>query len=269
MRKIIWFLFISTFLSTVSLAQDGIYDFGGKSAGLANTSVTISDAYSVFNNIGALANVEKTTAFVGYRNLFGINELNTLAAGFVKPFKAGTLGVSFYRFGGELLSQQKASVGFSNKFGLVSLGANISYLQYSIETLGKSSAFVFEFGGLAEVTKQIKLGAYVFNLNQASLSNGSQQELPITMKVGVSYLPIEDLAINAEVLKQVDNEERIRVGLNYDVIKNFSIRTGIETNPVKGSFGLGFRPGRFLLDYAFSNHSVLGDIHDLSIGITL
>lgn len=269
MRRIVSFLFLSIVMSCYCFAQNGIYDFGGRSAGLGNSSVTISDAYSVFNNIGALARVEKITAFVGYRNLFGINELNTLAAGFVKPFKQGTLGVSFFRFGGDLFNEQKASLGFSNKFGLVSLGVNISYLQQTIETIGKSSAFVIEFGGVADVSKHLKLGAYVFNLNQASVATGSDEELPLTMKVGVSYLPIDELSINAEVLKQIDTEEKVRIGVSYDLIKNFSIRTGIETNPVKGSFGLGFKPGRFLFDYAFSNHSIVGDIHDISIGITL
>lgn len=269
MRKIISLLFLCLVMIFHCNGQSGIYDFGGRSAGMGNSSVTIADAFSVFNNIGALARVDKTTAFVGYRNLFGVNELNTLAAGFVKPLKPGTIGVSFYRFGGDLFNEQKASIGFSNKFGLVSLGANISYLQQSIETLGKSSAFVIEFGGLVDISKNLKVGAYVFNLNQASISTGTDEELPLTMKLGISYLPIDDLTINAEVLKQIDLEERVRIGVSYDLIKNFTIRTGIETNPVKGSFGLGFNPGRFLIDYAFSNHSVIGDIHDISIGITL
>ncbi len=255
--------------SFTGLAQDGIYDFGGKSAALGNASVTISDAYSVFNNIGALATVEKTTAFAGYRNLFGINELNTLAAGFIKPFKVGVLGVSFYRFGGDLLNQQKASIGFSNKFGLVSLGANISYVQNSIDFLGKSSSIAIEFGGVATITKQLKFGAYVFNLNQARLSSGSEQNLPTSLKAGISYLPIEELAINAEIVKRVDAEERIKLGISYDLLKNFEVRTGIQTNPVTGSFGFGFTPSRFLIDYAYGNHSVLGDIHDITFGITL
>lgn len=266
----IFSLSVCILMSLTSLhAQNGIYDFGGRSAGMANSSVTIADAYSILNNVGALARVEKTTAFFGYRNLFGINELNSIAAGFVKPVKSGVLGVSFFRFGGDLFNEQKASVGFSNQFGLVSLGANISYLQVSIETIGKSSAFVFEFGGLAEITKQLRVGAYVFNLNQAAIATGSDQEVPLTMKLGLSYLPIDALMISSEVIKQIDQEEQLRIGLSYDLIKDISVRTGIETNPVKGSFGIGFTPGRFIIDYAFSNHSTIGDIHDISFGITL
>ncbi|MEL7147271.1 MAG: hypothetical protein AAFO69_12935 [Bacteroidota bacterium] len=269
MRSVCMILLFPFFTATAAFGQDGVYDFGGKSAGMANSSVTLVDAYSVFNNIGALADVEKTTAFAGYRNLFGINELNTLAAGFIRPTKPGTFAVSFYRFGGDLLNQQKASLGFSNKIGLVSLGVNLSYVQYSIETLGRSSAFVMEFGGLAELTKQLKVGAYVFNLNQANLGNAAEQQLPVTMKVGLSYLPTDELTINVEVLKQLDAKERIRVGINYQLIEKVSIRTGIETSPVRGSFGLGFNPGRFLIDYAYGNQEVLGDIHDLTLAITL
>lgn len=269
MHKLNTILIVVLLCSFNSQAQSGFYDFGGQSAGMSNSSVTLIDPYSVFNNIGALAHVDKTTAFVGYRNLFGINELNTLAAGLVRPLKPGTLGVSFFRFGGDLLSEQKASVGFSNKIGLISLGANLSYVQYHIETLGKTSAFVIEFGGLAELTRELRLGAYVFNINQANLGNAAEQPLPVTMKVGLSYLPTDELTINAEVFQQVDAEERVRIGINYQLIEKVAIRTGIETNPVRGSFGVGFQPGRFLIDYAYGNQQVLGDIHDLTLGITL
>ena len=135
--------------------------------------------------------------------------------------------------------------------------------------MGKSSALVFEFGGVAELSKQFRFGAYVFNLNQARLSEDGTENLPTSLKVGASYLPIPELMINAEVIKRIDSEERLRVGLGYDIIKNVSIRTGIETNPVRGSFGLGSTGGRFLVDYAYGNHSILGDIHDFSFGITL
>ena len=268
--RITYSFFLLIFISFYSvLGQTGVYDFGGKSAGMANSSVTLADAYSVFNNIGALARIEKATAFAGYRNLFGINELSTVAAGFALPTKPGTFGIGLYRFGGDLLSEQKASVGFSNKIGLISLGANLSYVQYHIESLGKTSALVIEFGGLAELTKELRVGAYVFNLNRASPGNAAIRQLPVTMKAGISYLPTDELTINTEILKQVDSKERFRIGFNYQLIRNVAVRSGIETNPVRGSFGIGFNPGKFLIDYAFSNQAILGDIHDVTLAITL
>lgn len=253
----------------ISFAQDGYFEFGARSAGMANSTVATSDVFSVFNNIGALHGVEDFTVFAGYRHRFGLTELNSIAAGVIKPFSFGTAGFSFYRFGGDLLNQQKASLGFSNKFGLVSLGANISYLQYKIESLGNSSSLVIEFGGTAEITNFLKFGAHVFNLNQAKLGNEDADEIPLVMKAGLSFTPNEELMINVETVKSLENEAQFRAGVEYLIIPKIAIRSGIETNPVKGSFGLGFIAKRFVVDYAYNNHSILNDIHDFTIALKL
>ncbi len=263
------FLLFALILAHQSWSQDGHFEFGGRSAAMANSSVANTDSYSIFNNIGSLQGIEDFTVFAGYRHRMGLSELNVLAAGIVKPFQFGTAGIGFYRFGGDLLNQQKISLGFSNKFGLVSLGANVSYFQYQIESLGTSRSLVIEFGGTAEITEILKFGAYAFNLNQARLSNAEKDNVPLVMKAGLSLTPTGELTINVETVKSVENEAQFRAGLEYYIIPKLAIRTGIETNPVKGSFGFGWVSSRFTVDYAYSNHSILNDLHDFSVALKL
>ncbi len=256
-------------LSFVGLAQDGSFQFGARNTAMGNTSLTDSDIYSLFNNIGALSGINETTVAAGYQLRYGLLELGTVAFAVAHPLNFGTVGISFFRFGGDLMNQQKASVGFSNQFGLVSLGANLSWLQYNFQEVGSRSALVIEFGGTAKLTDQLRFGAYVFNINQSELDRISEIQIPLVMRAGISFLPSDELIINLETIKRLNHDAQLRAGLEYFIIKNISARTGIETNPIKASAGIGFRFSRFQLDYGYANHSILNDIHDFSISMHL
>ena len=72
--------------------------------------------------------------------------------GGVIPIRLGNLGFDLKRLGGGSYTEQSASLSYSNKFGLASLGLKMNYLQVLIEGLSKRSSLVFEFGGIAEIT---------------------------------------------------------------------------------------------------------------------
>lgn len=237
---------------------------GARSAALASASVTIEDEWSTFNNIGALSYVESISAFGTYKNLYGLPELSSIAFGITLPVLGGTAALGAFRFGGDLLNEQRASLGFSNRFGIVSLGANAGYYQMNIEGGGTSTAFLFDFGGHAQLGNKICFGAHISNINQAKLSEVTNEYIPTYMKTGLSYRPNEQLMINAEVEKALETDLRFKMGLEYEIIETVFIRTGLITAPFKSNFGLGFDPGRVSVDYAFGNHPDLGDIHQFS-----
>ncbi len=269
MSKIVATILFLLTIANTSWAQDGFFEFGAKGAGLANATITTGDQYSVFNNIGGLSEVDASFAFVGYKQRYGLLELSSIAAGYVQPVAGGTAGISFYRFGDNLFNQQRFSLGFSNRFGLVSLGANLSYLQYDFESVGSKGAVLIEFGGVAELTKSIRFGAYVFNITQSKLSTDTDIEIPFIMRAGLSWSITEKLSLNTEAVKPLENDLQVRAGINYNLLKNLFLRTGIETSPTKASFGIGYQFSRFQVDYAYSNHSILNDIHDVSVSMRI
>ncbi|MDZ7646337.1 MAG: hypothetical protein U5K54_03660 [Cytophagales bacterium] len=61
-------------------------------------------------------------------------------------------------------------LGFGNKFGIASLGVKANYIQYQADGFGTYGAVSIDFGGLAELTDQLSIGAYITNLNQAKLN---------------------------------------------------------------------------------------------------
>lgn len=266
MKQFLFGIFVCIQFSSV--AQDGKFNFGARNSGLAGSSVTLGDQYSLFNNIGGLASVSDHAVFGGYQNRFGISEFQVIGAGAIYHSSIGNAGVGFYKFGDDLFSQQRIHLAIGNKFQMVSLGLGVDLLQYNVSTVGTKQALAIQFGGIAEITPQFLFGAHIFNLNQVNLVESTGERVPTVMKAGVSYRPNEELMINAEVEKDLDFDEVIKVGLEYQLIENVYLRTGISTQPFLSAFGIGFHPKRLLFDYSYTNDSKLGAVHELSLAFS-
>ena len=85
------------------------------------------------------------------------------------------------------------------------------------------------------------------------------------MQGGLSYRPGNELILNLEVEKDLDFDEMVKAGIEYEIVATVFIRTGISTRPFLGTFGIGFHPENFKFDYGFANEHILGNIHELSL----
>lgn len=245
--------------------QNGKYPMGARNAAIGGASLTLGDQWSLFNNIGALALSRNNIVFTSYQNRFNLSEFQIVGAGYVHTIHKVVAGLGVFRFGDELFSEQRVNLAVSHKLDRVSLGAGVDYLQYNVSTVGTKSALLIEFGGVAEITDQVWFGAHVFNINQAELSFTEREKLPVVMKAGISFRPSAELMINLETEKDLDFDEVFHLGLEYQLIETVYLRTGFNTSPFNGAFGLGFYPKQFQFDYSFSEDANLGSIHEISV----
>jgi hypothetical protein len=261
----VFLLILLLLCSGLLIAQNGKYGLGARNAALGGATTAIGDQWAVFNNPGALGLVEDAFAFTTYQNRYNLASFKTVGAGYVQPLKAGTAGIGFYSFGDEFFSEQRVNVAFGHKLDRVSLGASADYLQYNIATVGSRGIFVFEFGGVAELTKTLSFGAHIFNVNQARLVQETDEFLPTVMKAGLLYKPTDELILHVETEKDLDFKEVFRAGIEYRIIEKVFLRTGFSTQPFNGAGGVGFHPRNWQFDYAFSNDTNLGSIHEISV----
>ncbi|MEX2513359.1 MAG: hypothetical protein WD398_10680 [Cyclobacteriaceae bacterium] len=240
---------------------------GARSMGLGNAHVTLVDSWAVFNNIGSLGLFEGgSQAFVGYDHRLGLNELTTLAAGFIAPAgKLGMMGIGISSYGGELFNQQQIGIGISNQLGLASLGLKVSYFQTNIEGFGRKASPILEIGGTAELLPQLFFGAHIYNITRSSLSRITNEYLPTVVKAGISYRPSEALMLNVETEKEIRLPTQFKAGIEYNIQDKLWARTGINTQPNHLFFGIGFKPKRFHLDYAMSRNFLLGFTHHFAL----
>jgi hypothetical protein len=240
-------------------------DFGARSQSMGHANATLADEWSLFNNVGGISDVEKGSVFFGYHRFFDIDGFDKVALGIVQPFEFGSVGLSAFRFGDALYSEQMLSTAFGNKIGFVRLGLRASYYQLRIDDFGTSSAFMFDLGGIVELIPNVSFGAYISNFTVSTLNNMDQSKLPVSMKAGISYQPTQDIMLNLDIHKDVDFDPEIRAGLEYRIIEKVFVRTGINSNPFKAYFGGGLKFGRFKVDYAVTSHQYLGIAHQASV----
>lgn len=263
--KFLLVLFL-TLVCSNAYSQTGTEAFprGGRSMGMGNANVTLGDVWSIFNNVGGLAKTENTQATFSYDHRLNIDELTTLAAAAVIKGKNKAFGLGISSFGSEHFSQNQIGIGFSNQLGIASLGVKINYLQTSIEGFGRGAAAVIEFGGVAELTPELFFGAHVYNVTRAKYGKNSDDRLPTTVKAGISYRPNSKVMVNLEAEKDILLDPLLKMGLEYNLLERVWARVGMNTQPNKFFFGVGFRPKRFHIDYALTQHPSLGNTHHFS-----
>ena len=243
-------------------AQSVSTTMGARSASLGNASTTLKDEWSLFNNIGGLAKVKESSTAFTFEAKPALPGSSRMAASFSSPLKIGAFGIGIFKFGDKLYSEQILTTGYSNQFGIASLGLKLNYIQYRTEGFGTKSAVSVSFGGIAEITNQISIGAYIQNLNQPKLTNN--ERVPVKLAVGVSFKPTEQILLLTEIEKDLAHDPTLKFGMEYAIHKKVFSRTGFNLNPEAAFFGVGFKGWRLKFDYSIQYTSNLNFAHQAS-----
>lgn len=249
----------------IGLSQNGNYQSGARSASMGEASVAIHDPYAMFNNISGIAKEEVFSGSLSFENRFGISSFNTVTAGIVVPKDWGNTTLNFFRFGDDVFNEQKIGLGYAHNISMVSLGAQVNYVQYFIEGYGSKGAFVLEVGGIAEIIPELIFGAHIYNITQSQLSATDDERIATTLKAGLSFRPINKIMINVESQKEITSKVKYKLGLEYEIINHLYLRSGFSPGSGHGYHGIGFLAGRFMIDYALSNSFQLGFSHYASL----
>lgn len=258
MRTLSAFFFI-LICPIVLLAQNGTPPVGGtRAVGMGYTGTTFTDINSLFSNQAGLAKLEKVTAIAFAEQRFLLNELQGLSTGIALPTNSGTFGLSLNYFGFEDYNEQRAGLAYARQLvDKLSIGAQLLVLNTQIAEYGNKANVTFELGLLAEILPQLNLGLHLYSPARIELT--TDEYLPSVFKLGLSYLPSDKLLILAELEKDIDYDLRTKLGLEYNILDQLSMRLGLATQPINLSFGLGYQLKNGLtLDIASSYHEILG-----------
>jgi len=247
-----------------SSAQSVSTLMGGRSAGMAYASATLHDEWSLLNNVGGLSKVTQPSAAFAYDVRAGLIGANRMAAVVVVPFKTGCSALGLFRFGDDLYNEQLITLGYSNQLGIASLGLKVNYVQYHAEGFGTRNAVSLNFGGLAQLTPQISVGAYIVNLNQPKLSTLDNERLPTKLVAGLAFQPNNKLLLLTEIEKDLEYDPTIKGGIEYTAYKKLTFRTGFNLHPNAIFLGFGFLIRKLKIDYALQYNSILSAAHQAS-----
>jgi hypothetical protein len=229
----------------------------------------LTDEWSILNNVAGLAKSTSIVAAFTYDAQPSFKPFNKTALTFSCPLKIGVAGLGLFRFGDDLYSEQIATLGYSNKFGLASLGLKVNYIQYNIQGFGSKGIVTVSFGGIAELTRRFFLGAHVLNINQPKLSEVDKERVPTVLFAGLLMKASEDATVAVEIEKDLDHKAAVKAGVEYRILKKFFVRTGIRIQPNTGYFGFGFKPTRCSIDYSFEHLQGAASRHQASVSFRL
>lgn len=262
MKKILLTVILYLSLSN-AFAYDILQPVGGRAAAMGGTAVASRGLWALQNNPAGMANLDRFSFGLYYENHWMLKETAFKSAALAVPVKFGCLGLSFNQFGSSKYSENKFGLAYAKDFGpYLQIGLQLDYLMLSIgNNYDKQSAVTFELGIQSQITEKLRLGTYIFNPVHIALRQSiNQEKLPIVFRFGAAYQFTKDFVGQCEIEKNTDYEGvSLRGGLEYEALKDFYLRAGVQTNPGLLSFGLGYEIRFARIDVAAQLHEILGN----------
>ena len=255
-----WIQFTIFLCLTAHVFCQGWMPQGGRSAALGDASVAITDIYAFHHNPGALGFLEEGAASVSYQNRFLLRELQSQSFTAALPISKGVLSVGGQFYGYESFRTNRFGIGYAlplnEKFAL---GTQINYLNLRLDPYyGVKHSVTGEIGALVKLSDELSIGASVFNLGRARLSDFKDDRLSTIIRLGVAYKVIPELLVTSEIFQEIGFGTRLKAGLEYQPHDILYLRLGAQGGPVEFSFGSGLNLKNVKLDLATHYHQLLG-----------
>ena len=245
------------------LASGKPFPIGAKSWGIGNATAALADRNSVFNNPAGLGFLKENFVSTSYHSRYNIAGLQTLSLSSNYNTKFVNVGLGIERFGDKLYNEQKLGLAIGKSTNMISLGLKVSYFQAAIENFTSKNTLLTEFGVMTKLSSKLQLGFHAYNLTGAKLF--ASQHIPTILRLGLSFTPTKQILLVAEAEKNIELPTYIKAGIEYQIVKDFYLRTGLTSKLNHAHFGFGFQSKQFIFDYALSSHSALGFSNHLSI----
>lgn len=257
------FIFIFTSLTSPGADRYRL-SAGAAEAGAGYACITGRGFWASFQNQALLAGQNSFSAGINYDNRFSMSQLATRSAGAVIPAGRASLGVVYSTFGysdfHRMFSGLACGLPLSDK---LSAGIQIDYFAEKVpgdyldlDLITGELGIVYRFGENSAV------GLHVFNPVPNSVR---KTVLPTAIRAGAGTSLNSLLNACAEAEMTSENDLLLRMGFEYEAVRNFRIRAGFCTENTSFSFGAGYQVKFAAVDLAFSSHDKLGITSSVSI----
>ncbi|MBP1594313.1 MAG: hypothetical protein H6Q12_1331 [Bacteroidetes bacterium] len=200
-----------------------------------------------FTNPASYGFLSSRSLSLEYINRYGIKELSSFAGIVNYPNHYLNTGLYISKYGFDAYNETMVGLNFYKQLSrLISLGIRMNYsgIHYSDDE-PDVAAFTGDIGILVRPADELKMGEEI-------------AQLPNILTMGVSFQPEDMFLLTAEIEKDFALPAIYKFGIEYEPIKELSVRAGMWTKPFTPSFGVGLNLNSFNVNLAFSKHPVLG-----------
>lgn len=240
---------------------------GARAAALGGAAVTLEDSWAAFHNQAGLVNLKGFSAGAFFQNRFLIKELGDRGLFTALPMKNGTFAFSFQSFGNSSFSQSRTGLAYALKLNeKFSVGVQMNYHSLRIaEGYGTSRNVSAEGGFIYKMNENLVIAGHLENVNRAKLSEFNDERMPSVLRLGLHYAFSHKVKLIAQAQQVTEQKINVVGALEYDLVKNFSVRAATGANPTSTSFGFGWKNEFLRADIAAAYHSTLGFTPQLSL----
>lgn len=248
------------FSDNEALASNDLNPKGARASAMGGASVCLADLWANFYNPANLHSIDKFSAGIFHEIKYGLPQLSTSAFSLCIPAGNGRIGFCAGYFGYSRHRESRAGLAYSMKlFHGINAGLQIDYLgMYSSDNSSRYTAFTFDAGISAEISRELALGVNVFNPVNIHYNGRNGENLSPVMNAGLAYRPVESILLCAELESMPEFRPTCRFGAEFRMGRIFFIRTGVSSLPWENSFGTGFKFKNLLLDITLVRNPVLG-----------
>lgn len=251
-------------------AQAQALEGGARAAALGGATTALAgDLWGHANPAAWATHSERAVSFFA-SEAFGLSELRLAAFQYVEPTRLGALALGARTFGFSSYRETHGTLGWARGFHLGTTrqfhtGLRLRWHQVSIPVYGNAGALGVSAGWLVEAMPRLHLGMQATNLNGPKLAG--REELPRSLSGGLGYQAEARLRVLLDAYKEVRYPLSVRAGLEVQPVEALSLRTGVTTQPVRFTAGVGIRLGHLVADLAAERHEVLGWSPGVSLSV--
>ncbi len=252
---------------SIGYGQFVLQNSNAKQSGMGNTKVLTDDAFASLYNPAAFSSQQKLAVGLSYTPSQMVSGLKDIQVGTQFSFKNNTVGIGIISNGSALLREQLIGLNYAKNFVNWNLGARLNLLSIyqSDQAYGNSCKITASIGASVKVKSNLRLGAYINHLNPTSFDKAKQEKVATTFITGFQYLVSKQVTTTLEAEKNLVAPINIKAGLAYNFQKQFFIRAGFQTSPVRPTIGFGCLYQNWQLDYGFQNQNTIGAIHSIGL----
>ncbi|MFA5780543.1 MAG: PorV/PorQ family protein [Elusimicrobiota bacterium] len=162
-----------------------------------------------------------------------------------------------------LNSDTVVGISYARKIYPLDTGITVKYLNENLAG-EKAQAFAADLGLLySGYNLPFDFGFSARNFGTKISFGGDKDTLPSELRIGISRI-FDKLLLSFDGVRQRENIFIGNLGIELNAIKNFKLRTGYMTLQ-NYSFGGGFSAKIISIDYSFTSHEKLTDIHRFTL----
>jgi len=254
------FLLLITILFSAANASFEKQGVGASNIGLSLSGIASRNTdFSTFTNPALVDGTPVVDLF--YRNHFGLKELNQIALNSEFTLLQQALGLGIMRYGNKLYSETEISLATSIHLDpAFYLGLSIDGYFLQIENYGNAFSIGIGISMFYQLNKQIRIAGIINNINEPEMSS-SNEKIPVSGILGLSYSPIPDLEILMDSYKEESHDFAYRVGTRIKVLSGINLLAGFKNNINSFSVGLEFNQNSYAIKYSVDIHPVLNASH--------